>query len=113
MTNANITFKTAVSLLFAAAVVIGLTTSSAYASRAEKVAICHLPPGNPENVQYIEVGSSAVETHMAHGDALGDSLDDCLFQDLTAIEASDAEGKPAVFSTAQIGIYNMRSIQAR
>lgn len=34
----------------------------------EKVTICHYPPGNPENVQIITVGESALPAHWAHGD---------------------------------------------
>lgn len=37
-----------------------------------KVQICHLPPGNPNNPQSLEVASSAVAAHLAHGDWLGD-----------------------------------------
>ena len=36
-----------------------------------KVTICHLPPGNPANVQMITVGASAVAAHVAnHGDGV-------------------------------------------
>ena len=36
-----------------------------------KVTICHLPPGNPENVQLITVGEPAVAAHVEnHGDAV-------------------------------------------
>jgi prepilin-type N-terminal cleavage/methylation domain-containing protein len=36
-----------------------------------KVKICHLPPGNPDNEQDIEVGPTAVPAHLAHGDWVG------------------------------------------
>ncbi len=37
-----------------------------------KVTICHIPPGNPENAQTITVGESAVLAHMTqHGDTIG------------------------------------------
>jgi hypothetical protein len=36
-----------------------------------KVAVCHVPPGNPENPHTIEVGESAVPDHLAHGDTEG------------------------------------------
>jgi prepilin-type N-terminal cleavage/methylation domain-containing protein len=36
-----------------------------------KVQICHLPPGNPQNSQDMEVAPAAVPAHMAHGDWLG------------------------------------------
>ena len=37
----------------------------------EKVVICHIPPGNPNNAHTITVGASAVAAHLAHGDTLG------------------------------------------
>jgi hypothetical protein len=36
-----------------------------------KVQICHIPPGNPENAHEIYVGEPSVEAHLAHGDKLG------------------------------------------
>lgn len=37
----------------------------------ERVELCHISPGNPENLHTIAVGSSAVDAHLAHGDRLG------------------------------------------
>jgi len=37
----------------------------------ERVAICHIPPGNPSNAHMITVGASAVAAHLGHGDTLG------------------------------------------
>jgi hypothetical protein len=36
-----------------------------------KVLVCHLPPGNPQNVQSICIAPSAVPAHLDHGDFLG------------------------------------------
>ena len=36
-----------------------------------KITICHRPPGNPSNVQTIEISPSAWNAHEAHGDSLG------------------------------------------
>lgn len=36
-----------------------------------KVLICHMPPGNPSNSNALNVPSSAVPAHLAHGDKLG------------------------------------------
>src|SRR5262249_60154746 len=36
-----------------------------------KVAICHVPPGNPANAHSILVDASAVPAHLAHGDYFG------------------------------------------
>ncbi len=39
---------------------------------ANKVLICHIPPGNPLNVQEICVGPAAVKAHVVnHGDNVG------------------------------------------
>ena len=37
----------------------------------EKVQLCHIPPGNPDNAHTIVVGSDAVSAHLGHGDYLG------------------------------------------
>jgi hypothetical protein len=36
-----------------------------------KITICHIPPGNPDNPQTIEVSESAWSAHEAHGDTEG------------------------------------------
>lgn len=41
----------------------------------DRVELCHIPPGNPQNRHNITVGSSAVATHLAHGDYLGQCRD--------------------------------------
>ena len=46
------------------------TPTSLVADPDEKVTICHIPPGNPENAHEITVGASAVPAHLAHGDRL-------------------------------------------
>ena len=38
----------------------------------EKVTICHIPPGNPDNAHTITIGAPAVEAHLNHGDTLGE-----------------------------------------
>jgi hypothetical protein len=38
----------------------------------EKVTICHIPPGNPDNAHTIRVSENAVDAHLAHGDTLGE-----------------------------------------
>jgi hypothetical protein len=37
----------------------------------QKITICHIPPGNPNNPQTIEIPMSAWPAHQAHGDQLG------------------------------------------
>ena len=36
-----------------------------------KVAICHIPPGNPDNAHTIFISPDAIDAHLAHGDNLG------------------------------------------
>lgn len=59
--------------------------SGAVLADAAKVTICHFPPGNPENVQVIEISENAVDTHvglhdgdfvMQPGDLCPASVDD-------------------------------------
>ena len=50
-------------------------SQSASAAPAEKVLICHIPPGNPSNPHTLSVGERAVDAHLAHGDALGSCED--------------------------------------
>ena len=41
----------------------------------DKVTICHIPPGNPENAHTIVVGAPAVPAHLAnHGDSVGECV---------------------------------------
>ncbi len=51
-----------------------------------QVRICHLPPGNPTNVQLITVGAPAVPAHLAHGDAeCAEGDGDCCVDDAGAV----------------------------
>jgi hypothetical protein len=42
----------------------------------EKITICHIPPGNPENAHAIEINIHAWPAHEAHGDVIGDCNQD-------------------------------------
>jgi 5'-nucleotidase len=56
-------------LVLEAMLVTALTAFAATAAQAGKQTICHIPPGNPENVQSILVGARAADRHAArHGD---------------------------------------------
>ena len=43
----------------------------------EKVEICHIPPGNPENFNTIYVKNNEVDDHLSHGDFLGACENNC------------------------------------
>ena len=55
-------------LMAAGLVLLGSTAIAG----APKVAICHIPAGNPANPLSISVSPSAVRAHLAHGDTLGE-----------------------------------------
>jgi hypothetical protein len=38
----------------------------------DKVAIYHIPPGNPENAHTLRVSENAVPVHLTYGDTLGE-----------------------------------------
>ncbi len=52
-----------------------VVVASSSSSSTEKVTICHIPPGNPDNAHTITVGSPAVRAHEAHGDFVDDSCE--------------------------------------
>ena len=55
--------------------VTGFTANAPLAladSPDNKVAVCHVPPGNPGNAHTTVVGESAVPAHLDHGDYLGE-----------------------------------------
>ena len=37
----------------------------------EKVTVCHIPPGNPDNARTLTIGAESLEDHLAHGDLEG------------------------------------------
>ena len=43
-----------------------------YSDNGNKVTICHVPPGNPENAHSITINVNALDAHLAHGDTIGD-----------------------------------------
>ncbi len=56
-------------LIFIAALLVPST--AAFAGGQAKVAVCHIPPGNPANAHVIVIGAPAVPAHLNHGDTLG------------------------------------------
>jgi len=53
---------------------VGIAGFHAHAAVAQgaKVDVCHIPPGNPENVHTITISINALETHLNHGDNIGE-----------------------------------------
>jgi len=117
MNNINRSSIKFMSLIFAIAAMIGSTTSAAYAEsdhHAYKAVICHIPPGNPDNMHTIEVGEPAVDAHMAHGDMMGrcagesDELAEVDEHEDTKVHEESAGVTPPAASSAKV--YSMRSI---
>lgn len=40
-------------------------------AQASKVDVCHIPPGNPDNVHTITISENALAVHLDHGDNIG------------------------------------------
>ena len=77
------------SLIFTLTAILGLGINLSYASDRDSSShetetsggfcdcstsgdlICHIPPGNRSNMHTIQVGSPAIDAHLAHGDTLG------------------------------------------
>lgn len=54
------------------AFVLSITSTAKNDAQGEKITICHIPPGNPDNAHAITVSINAMEAHLAHGDSIGD-----------------------------------------
>jgi hypothetical protein len=65
-------------LLLVAALFVAVSVSPVQAGPS-KVLVCHVPDGNPENVQLLEVGAPAAESHFAEhaGDYPGSPVHGC------------------------------------
>ena len=65
--------RRAVSLCGGAAMCVGLllSSSSIAAAGTNKVEVCHIPPGNPDNFHTITVSEKALSAHLSHGDVAG------------------------------------------
>ncbi|MCG2420186.1 hypothetical protein K8089_14245 [Aequorivita sp. F47161] len=57
------------SVLFGILLVACLSTSISEGqnNKGHKEYVCHIPPGNPENMHTIHVSVNAVRAHLAHG----------------------------------------------
>ena len=55
---------------------VGFTASNLQ-SPPDKITICHIPPGNPDNAHPITISVRALDAHLAHGDVIGDCDDGC------------------------------------
>jgi hypothetical protein len=58
-------------LLLAGGLVMGWSVTATANDEAEKVLICHFPPGNPANYKTLAIDADSVADHLAHGDSVG------------------------------------------
>lgn len=52
-------------------IIAKIPRSSVQEETEQKVAVCHSPPGNPNNMRTLEVSVSALQAHIDHGDKIG------------------------------------------
>jgi hypothetical protein len=69
LSRGEIYVKKKVAVLVTVLATLALTASIAIGN--DKVDVCHIPPGNPDNAHTINVSVNAVPAHLAHGDHVG------------------------------------------
>jgi hypothetical protein len=64
--------------LIAVLLIVAITFDDAFAAKDgnAKVTICHILPENPDNVHTITMSEKSVPSHLAHGDILGECVED-------------------------------------
>ena len=86
-------------------------------NNGDKVLVCHIPPGEPENLHTICIGFDAVAAHLAHGDYLAtcgdipcDGMD--LFEQLPVeLRESVTMVNPSVFPNPTSGAISLRDYE--
>jgi hypothetical protein len=67
---------------------------------ADKVTVCHVPPGNPAHSFSISVSENAVQSHLDHGDFLGEC---CPCWEVSELQSITAENQLSVSSCSMSG----------
>ncbi len=57
-----------------------------------KLAVCHVPPGNPSAAHTIWVGERALRAHLDHGDQQGECSPDTTLQSSTPTRSKRGRG---------------------
>ena len=81
-------------LLFICLIIFGLISINSAPKEVnskEKITICHIPPGNPENAHSITISVNALNAHLAHGDSIGDCEEACPEQECPCSDGSCSE----------------------
>lgn len=66
------------------------------AAASSKIAICHIPPGNPAARKTLYLPAAAIPAHLAHGDYLGSCDAEAVDEDLVTIVAQGTFGDTTV-----------------
>jgi len=93
----NVRSKWTRRFLLLAGVAVALGAGRAAAAAGNKVVLCHVPPGNPNNVQLITVAPQSVAAHVANqGDAVcPDGAGDCCVDSAGGVTCTNVESDPA------------------
>lgn len=51
-------------------ILIAIIGLSSFINNNDKITICHVPPGNPDNCHEITISMNALQTHLNHGDRI-------------------------------------------
>lgn len=73
------------------------TLDSTQTNANEQITICHIPPGNPDNPQTLQISQDALQAHLDHGDSIGACSTD------TVVIQSQAAALPLDSYVAQTG----------
>src|SRR5688572_4988787 len=66
-----------------------IVLAPAASAKGEKVTICHIPPGNPDNAHTITISVNALQTHIDHHD---DAIGACAGDDGGGDDGGDGDG---------------------
>jgi len=106
-----ISYRKALFLIHCCIGIAGCYASGAIAQEA-KVDVCHIPPGNPENVHTITISENAVDTHLEHGDHLGacDPASTVSEQPLEVRESGNESGDTSACTCPRAGVWRVTNL---
>ena len=81
-------------------IILAVTMASPHTpTPGARVIICHRPPGNATNGNTIEVGASALQAHLDHGDTVGVCVDNTPLPTATPVPTLDVTPTPTFVPT--------------
>ena len=94
------TFTPTTTVVSTHTIVPAVTMTSPHTLTPEaRILICHMPPGNTANANTIEVGASAVQAHLDHGDTVGACVDSTPLPTATPVPTLDVTLTPTSNAT--------------